>query len=184
MLGRGLRHRFKNYFEANALLGHSAELVSADAATSSPCYAEVRPRGTSAEPGLSPDDHPRSTKASREFTSRWPPSTGAPTGEGRSTFARHWRTLLPPRAPDRAEGTGPSGGWTAVSGTMWERLAESITRSSDGAGLDRLPDPGDDLVQHLLQRGSGLEPQHLLGLLGSRDPALHVVLEGGVADVP
>ena len=43
--------------------------------------------------------HLRSTSASREFRSRWPPSAGSPKGEDRLTIVWHGQTLLFPRVP-------------------------------------------------------------------------------------
>ena len=50
-------------------------------------------------PGSRPEIHLRSTSASREFRSRWPPSAGAPKGEDRLTIVWHGQTLLFPRVP-------------------------------------------------------------------------------------
>ena len=52
------------------------------------------------------------------------------------------------------------------------------------ACLDRLGDPGDDLVKHLIQRSGRLEAENPLGLVGGRNAALHIVLEGLVVQHP
>src|ERR1700692_434093 len=48
---------------------------------------------------------------------------------------------------------------------------------------DRLLDPWDDLVEHLIERGRGLEAEHAPRLLNGRNPPLDVVFERWVADV-
>src|SRR4051812_45712849 len=72
-------------------------------------------------------------------------------------------------------------GGDGVSGDRLSAVPRSgsvpTVMTSDGSRLDGRVDPGDDLVQHLVEGGGGLEAQHLLGLLGVGDPALDVVLE-------
>ena len=50
-------------------------------------------------------------------------------------------------------------------------------RPLDRALLDGLADPGDDLVEHLVERRRRLEAEHVARLLDRRHAALHVVLE-------
>src|SRR5689334_1502382 len=47
----------------------------------------------------------------------------------------------------------------------------------DDALLQRLADPGDHLVEHGVERCGRFDAEHPLGLVGSGDAALHVVLE-------
>src|SRR5512146_1828262 len=70
-----------------------------------------------------------------------------------------------------------------VSAVPWSGSVPTVM-TSDGSCLDGRVDPGDDLVQHLVEAGGGLEPQPLLGLLGGGHPALDVVLERLVVDQP
>src|SRR5580658_8575167 len=52
-----------------------------------------------------------------------------------------------------------------------------VLPSSDGSGPDRRVDPGDDLVEHLIQRRARLEAEDALRLLGIGNAPLDVVLE-------
>src|ERR1039457_2295582 len=67
--------------------------------------------------------------------------------------------------------------------------ARTRTGCARRAGLDdprrdRLLDPRDDVVEHLVQGRRGLEAEHALRLLHGRNPSLDVVLERWVAHVP
>ena len=53
---------------------------------------------------------------------------------------------------------------------------------SYGAVRHRPRDPGDDLVEHLIESGGGLEAEHPLGLVGSGHPALDVVVKRVIVD--
>src|SRR5690348_4945195 len=70
--------------------------------------------------------------------------------------------------------SAPVGASSPPGGAVTTEVA-SVT--SDPAVLERLGDPRDDLVEHVVERGGRLETQHPLGLLDCRDPLLDVVLE-------
>src|SRR5436305_4752424 len=56
--------------------------------------------------------------------------------------------------------------------------------ASNAAGGQRLGDPGNDLVEHVLERGGRLETEHPPGLVDGRNPPEHVMLERRVVLEP
>src|SRR6478736_1308959 len=94
------------------------------------------------------------------------------------------------RTPPRNSHSSPKNHWyrltrrrkspPATRLSRWTRRMRPLIASTpplDRALLDGLADPGDHLVEHLVQRRRRLEAEHVPRLLDRRDAALHVVLE-------
>src|SRR5262245_32354 len=57
-----------------------------------------------------------------------------------------------------------------------------LPEALEAAGADGFGDPGNDLVEHVVEAGGRLEAEDFAGLCHVRDPLLHVVLERIIRD--
>src|SRR5262245_52389399 len=72
---------------------------------------------------------------------------------------------------------------TQPSSALSTRHSTLVPAGSDPAEPDLLGDPGEDLVEGGVERGGGLEAEHVAGLPDVGHAPLDVVVERGVADV-